>query len=298
MQPFIQADPFKCRMWNLHSRGEERINADECEEEIRSVRKFGQVIPAIGRRISGDPDFEIELICGARRLFIARHLKTPLLVEICDLSDAEALVAMDIENRARKDISAYERGKSFSRWLQTGQFKSQEELAEVLCISESQVSRLLRLARLPAAVVDAFSSSADIREKWGLDIMDILDQPERRSDILRVARRLASHEPRRPSRYVHRQLLASATGGRKAKDEPHDRVVTDDEGSALFRVRQQSNSVALVLSAEKAEPNVVEQIRDQIAEILQQPLGGDAQYPRRKADVGQILPNPHSNLGL
>jgi hypothetical protein len=67
-------------------------------------------------------------------------------------SDREAVIALDVENRHRKDISPYERGTSYKRWLELGHFKCQKELARALEISPSQVSRMLKLAQLPAVV--------------------------------------------------------------------------------------------------------------------------------------------------
>jgi ParB-like chromosome segregation protein Spo0J len=67
-------------------------------------------VPALGRPLHGDLEFDVEIIYGARRLFVARHLNMPLQVELREMSDREALVAMDIENRLRTDISPYERG--------------------------------------------------------------------------------------------------------------------------------------------------------------------------------------------
>src|ERR1700678_2391533 len=121
-----KVNPFRCRVWTLHDRIEEHITEESCRTEIDSFAVHGQVVPVLGRPVLGDPNFDVELIYGARRLFVARHLNQPLLVELCDLSDFEAIVAMDIENRQRSDISPYERGVAFATWLRTGHFASQQ----------------------------------------------------------------------------------------------------------------------------------------------------------------------------
>src|SRR5688572_27296988 len=97
MRTTISADPFKCRVWNLHDRFTSEVNEQTCRAEIDSFSMHGQLVPVLGRRLTDDPDHEIELIYGARRLFAARHLKMPLLVELRDVSDREGLIAMDIE---------------------------------------------------------------------------------------------------------------------------------------------------------------------------------------------------------
>ena len=70
-------------------------------------------------------------------------------MEVRELTDQEAIIALDIENRQRKELSPYERGRSYYLWLHHGLFSSQEALARTLNISASQVSRLISLAQLP-----------------------------------------------------------------------------------------------------------------------------------------------------
>ena len=97
-----------------------------------------------------------------------------LLVECRQIDDRAALIEMDIENRVRMDISAYERGVSYKRWLREGHFASQLEIAKNLGVSEAQISRLLRFSELPAAVVAAFVSPRDIREEWAVVLGEAL----------------------------------------------------------------------------------------------------------------------------
>jgi ParB family chromosome partitioning protein len=256
-------------VWHLHDRLEEDINDDTCRAEIESFRKHGQLIPAIGRRTAVSDDYDIELICGARRLFVARHIKQPLLVELHDFTDREALVAMDLENRQRKDISPYERGLSFARWLSSGHFESQDDIVRALRISASQVSRLLKFARLPAVVVDAFDSPASICEIWGLQLATALENPDFRQAIVSVARSIvAGGEPRPPAAEVYRRLLA-AMSGRKPRKLSRDKIVKSVDGSPLFRVRQQSLAIALLLPMDRVSATQLASIEAAVAAILQ-----------------------------
>src|SRR5690348_8381159 len=108
MQAPVAVNPFRCRMWDLHDRLESYLSPANCRAEIDSFLRHGQLIPAVGRPIKGDPDFDVEVVCGARRLFVARHLNKPLLVELREMTDREVIIAIDIENRQRTDISPYE----------------------------------------------------------------------------------------------------------------------------------------------------------------------------------------------
>jgi ParB family chromosome partitioning protein len=255
-------------MWHLHDRLEEFISEESCRSEIESFEEHGQLIPTIGRRLKDDKHFEIELICGARRLFVARHTRKQLRVELCQLTDKEAIVAMDMENRQRLDVSPYERGMSYSRWLRAGYFESQDDLAKCLGVSPSQVSRLLKLARLPAVVVDAFPSTVEICEGWGLALAEALERPLSRQSMLRKARDIAAAKPRPAAREVYRRLLGASTPGIKPRALVHDEVIRDEAGGALFRVRQQRDSIAVIFSVERAGAAVLGHIKASIATIL------------------------------
>jgi ParB family transcriptional regulator, chromosome partitioning protein len=264
----IATNPFRCRVWELHDRIEWHISAETCREEIESFEKYGQLVPALGRPLKGDPDYDVELIYGARRLFVARHLNKPLLVELREMSDLEAIVAMDIENRLRTDISPYERGRSFARWLRSGQFRNQDEIAHALRISASQVSRLLKLSRIPSVIVAAFDNPTVICEGWGSDLMDALEDPERRKAVLRAARALTEISPRPSAIEVYRRLIAAAPG-RRLRVRTRDEVVTGTSHEALFRIRRQLRTVALLIQTDRVTPLVLDQIKSAIANILQ-----------------------------
>jgi ParB family transcriptional regulator, chromosome partitioning protein len=269
MQPVISVNPFRCQMWPLHDRIESYITEGTCRAEIESFAKHGQLVPVLGRELKDDPNYDIELVYGARRLFVARYLNKPLAVEVRKMSDREALIAMDIENRQRVDISPYERGMSYASWLRSAHFQSQDDIARALKISASKVSRLLKLARLPAVVVDAFCSPAEICEGWGLDLMDALDDSQRRPAVLRKARELRAVEPRRDGRDVYRLLMTAPGLREKLKPRGRTEVVKDLRGNLLFRLRQQRSAIAIVVPTARMSAHALEQIRLSVARILQ-----------------------------
>ena len=237
---------------------------------IESFLEHGQLVPALGRPVAHDPDYDIELIYGARRLFVARHLNKPLLVEVRPVKEAEGIVAMDIENRHRVDISPYERGLSYLRWLRAGYFDSQDHLAKALNVSASQVSRLVKLASLPTAIVAAFRTPVEICETWAMELAECLDEPQRRRSTLTKARAIAASSARPSAREVYRQLLCASVPGRKIKRQAHDKVVGDERGKPLFRIRHQSNTVALLLPVTLVSAQGLERIRDAVREALVQ----------------------------
>jgi ParB family transcriptional regulator, chromosome partitioning protein len=269
MRTIVAIDPFRCRLWQSHDRLEETITQASCETELGSFQQHGQFVPVLGRPVSDDPSCDVELICGARRLFVARKLRKELMVEVRVLTDQEAIIAMDMENRQRKDVSPYERGLSYLRWLRGNHFKSQEELARTLQVCPSRVSRLLKLARLPSVIIDAFESPLEIREAWGADIADGLENPERNRAILQAARAIRAMERRPEAAEVYRRLLLACGKGRKPRATAHDTVVTGRDGSPLFRIRHQRNSVAVLLSVDRTSSSALSEIKRAVADILE-----------------------------
>jgi ParB/RepB/Spo0J family partition protein len=254
-------------MWALHDRLESSISEDTCRQAIESFSKHGQLIPALGRLTKGDPEYDVELIFGARRLFIARHLGRDLRVEVREIGDKEAIISMDAENRLRTDISPYERGMSYARWIRGGHFNSQEDLARTLKTSAAQVSRLLKMARLPSIVVDAFGSPQEIRESWGLLIMDALDDPGRRDATLRAARIIARKQPRPATPDIFRWLVETSSSRRHRGDE-RDHVVRDLSGTPIFRIRRLRSAVALLVPSDKLPAPVLAAVTQQLLELL------------------------------
>jgi len=192
------------------------------------------MIPVLGRPLREDPDYDVELVYGARRLFVARHLGMPLQVELRDVGDREAIVAMDTENQHRKDIGAYERGLSYRRWLRARYFESQDDIARALNISASQVSRLLKIAELPSVIVNAFVSPL---------------------------RALAERVPRLPAHEVYQRLLTCPDTIARSRRKHRDEVVLSARGTPLFRIRYQRTAIALLLPAETVSGNSLKQIR-------------------------------------
>lgn len=283
MSKVISVSPFRCRMWVEHDRLQDHITEESCKAEIESFLKHGQLLPVLGRPIVEDPAFEVELIFGARRLFIARHLNVPLLVELRELADQDAIIALDIENRQRKNLSPYERALSYSNWLRAGYFSSQEEIARALRISPSQISRLLKLARLPSVVVEAFGSPVDLCEGWGLELYEVWQNPESRPVIAAMARAIRRESPRPEASRVFERLMSRPGRTRKAKSRVLDEVVKDDSGMPLFRVRYHRRDVALILSLRIVGHEALEKIKALVASELQEKTSQDVVSGRIRA---------------
>jgi len=157
----IQWDPNRIRLWSGHNREYAHLSEQRCRDLIDGFKRAGQQFPAIVRKVQDHDAFDYEIICGARRHWTATHLGIDLLVEERKLSDKDAFLLQDIENRDREDISDYERACDYAKALPIYFDGKMTAMAEQLQINKGNFSRFLALAELPKEIVDAY---ADIRE--------------------------------------------------------------------------------------------------------------------------------------
>ena len=270
MKRIIEVNPFRCRVWAQHERLEEHITEQNCKAEIQSFEEHGQQIPVLGRPVKGKSDSmcDVELVYGARRLFVARHLNVPLRVEIRDMTDQQAAIALDIENRQRKATSPYERALCYLRWLDAKVFASQEEIAAALRISPSQVSRAIRLAGLPSVLLEAFESPLDVCESWGIDLLALWQDTKRRAELTEIAESLAAESPRPAPDKIFEQLMGPPQE-RKRRARATDEIVRDLQGRTLFRVRRSRNNLAIILGSDQLSRSSLERLKRLLTEKLQ-----------------------------
>lgn len=163
-------DPSRCKMWEHHNRRYELLNEQRCEDLIVGIQAQGkQEFPAIVRKVKSDPNFDFEVICGARRHWaishlIANHYDYKFLIEIRDLDDEEAFRLSDIENRDREDISDYERAEDYHQALKK-YYGSLSQMAARLEVKVDWLSRYLDLVLLPKEVVSLYGDVTQIRTR-------------------------------------------------------------------------------------------------------------------------------------
>ncbi|WP_342482091.1 ParB/RepB/Spo0J family partition protein (plasmid) [Brevundimonas sp. BH3] len=198
-RPQELVDPARCRMWAEHNRDYGLLSYERCSDLIESIKAQGrQEVPAIVRRVKEDPNFDFEVICGARRHWSVSWLRNNnypdfrFLVEIRELTDEEAFRVSDLENRAREDLTALERAKDYLRALELYYGGSQRAMAQRINVTESWLSRYLDLARLPEALKAAFPDSAALSIKHVTQLKPLLKPEDRKARVLQEAKRLAA----------------------------------------------------------------------------------------------------------
>lgn len=194
-------DPAQCRIWELHNRDYAALNAENCADLIESFKAQGrQEVPAIVRRVHGDPDHPYEVICGARRHWTATWMRLhdhpgfKFLVEPRELTDEEAFRIADLENRSRRDLSDYERACDYVRAVDRYYDGSQQRMAERLQVTKSWLSCYLDLGKLPEEIVAAFGSPHVLGISHGAALAPLLRSEQQRRHILLEAKDLGTQQ--------------------------------------------------------------------------------------------------------
>ncbi len=190
-------DPARCRMWAGHNREYSLLNEQRCEDLIESIKAQGrQEMPAIVRRVSGEPDYDFEVICGARRHWSISWLRShnypdfKFLIDVREIGDEEAFRLADIENRARDDLTDLERARDYLRALTAYYDGRQKTMAERLKVSESWLTRYLDLARIPDEITVAFKHPQDLGIRNAIALKALLKPEDRRARVVEEAARL------------------------------------------------------------------------------------------------------------
>ncbi len=179
----IDDNPFQPRLVY----DEERIAAIAA-----SIRQHGLLQAPLGRRM---PDGRVQLAFGHSRLRAFRKLaavipsdmerfgRMPVLLR--DLDDETMALHAWIENRDRKDLTAYEEAKAIERYTSTFGW-TQKAAAEKLQLTQPTIANKLRLLKLPAAALGLLEQGT-ISERQAAALIPLAELPEvSRSTMLNV----------------------------------------------------------------------------------------------------------------
>lgn len=251
-------DPAVCRIWHGHNRDYTALDEVACADLITSLRAQGrQEIPAIVRRVTDDPTWQFEVICGARRHWSVTWLRAhdypdfKFVVEPRELTDEEAFRVADLENRSRKDLSDYERAVDYVRAVERYYDGNQQRMAARLEVTKSWLSRYLELARLPDEILACFASPHVLGISHAAVIAPLLNRPPIRERILEAAEviscvqqahRTSGTAPLAPAAVVARLVQA-------AQDRPKpvfsDEQIRSASGEVILEARRRGRGVVV-----------------------------------------------------
>lgn len=221
-------DPARVRVWAGNARVQAQLNETNCSDLIDSiVAEGGQKVPVVVRRISNETGqtggHEYELVAGTRRHFAISWLRAnnypdqKLLAQVADLDDEAAFRLADIENRARKDISDIERARNYAAALDSHYGGRAVRMAERLKLSKGWLSKMLKAAMIPDAVLAAFADWRELTLNPAYKLAQTIEDPARAKAIVAEAglivgenaRRTADGSPALSGTHVLQRLLAA-----------------------------------------------------------------------------------------
>lgn len=257
----IQINPDECRPWDFANRLTEYLTEDSCHDLIESIRNIGQQIPVLVRQSASGKGYE--LICGARRLFACKQLGIMVKAAVVDLSDKEALLAMDAENRPRQDITPYERAKDYKRWVESGAYKNYAEIIREAGLKKSWFSQLMSLAELDESIIKAFGHPANLKLRWGYHL-HLLCKKDSAFEKAMITSAINIYGLNLPPVSVF-NMLKNAT---KAIPKPEPARWINVGGKKLIKVKLSKSGKAHISLNRKLPDEVLEKILDNMKESI------------------------------
>jgi len=248
----LLVDPARCRMWARHNRRYDLLSEVSCADLLEGLRSQGeQEFPAIVRAVTDSADHDYEVICGARRhwsvsfLRNVEHRPIKFLIEVRDLEDEAAFRLSDVENRARDDISDYERALDYRAAVEDFYNGVARRMAERMEVSDQWLSRFLELAKLPTVIVEAFGDIRELRENHARLIKPLLSDDQARAKVMAAAKALSGEQARRAEagealidagKVIERLRAAGAGKGAAPPAKPGPKIHSSAAGAQLFRL--------------------------------------------------------------
>jgi ParB family chromosome partitioning protein len=221
----LELDPKRVRFSSISNRDERGLNIKDAAflELKNDLARSGQEFPIKVRAIEGDPSNDFEVVAGHRRLKACLELDRETaggfrVLAILDANTAELkniALKMYRENKIREDLSPYEYGRMFRKWIDAGVFKTQTEIAAATRLSQPSVSGYTAVYELPPEIHAAFGDPRRISARWIQELAKALKANE--AGVLELARELTGANPRHTAEAVFEALTNPASGPVKAR---------------------------------------------------------------------------------
>ena len=143
-----------------------------------SIKQHGIIQPLVLRRVQD----KYEIIAGERRFKASQMcgmMQVPAI--ITELDDNESAEVAIIENTQRRELSAIEEAQSYKKLLDR-KYLTQEQLAQRLGTSQSNIANKIRLLSLDKAVQDALMKN-QISERHARSLLRVQD-PKKQVELL------------------------------------------------------------------------------------------------------------------
>lgn len=180
------------------NRLEESFDSDEFFKLADSIlHNRGNVQPIAVRELTPsetppDSPFRYRLISGARRLRACAMHQLPVLAMVQKVQPTRELIDRLVENHLRQPLSPYELGMQLQHILASSESVSRRELARLVGLDVSVVQKAIDIAALPASVIAAFGSAAEIQYRDAKPLKDAVTQS--RDSVIACAESIKGQE--------------------------------------------------------------------------------------------------------
>jgi ParB family chromosome partitioning protein len=232
--PVKKIDPKLIKPSKWANRNEAAFATKEFEALKSEIEAAGgNIQPIKVRPIAKTDPQEYEIVFGHRRHRACLEIGLQAYAIIEELSEADLFTQMDRENRQRADLSAYEQGVMYSKALNDGLFTSMRKMADVLGVNQSNISRAINLARLPAQMLAAFPSLLDLQFRWSTQLTEALEKNN--AAVLEEAKKLAALPAKLNAKEVFSRLIAAAgtLEIEKSKEEKRELKGANGKGGSI-----------------------------------------------------------------
>jgi ParB family transcriptional regulator, chromosome partitioning protein len=238
----LELDPKKIRATQFKNRDDRSLLLHDPKfiQLTKSIAVHGQETPIRVRPVKDALPFEFEIVSGHRRhaACLALDASTNKGFPILALVDAAAAETRDLvlkmyrENADREDLSPYETGMMFKRWLAADIFPTQDAISLATRQSKQNVGRYIALASLPDYLIAAFRDPRVLSLRWStaLTAAASSEAPELKA----LAEELAQRTPAPGPEAVFAELVAQ-TPKRRPRSDPSFESITDGK-QVLFEL--------------------------------------------------------------
>lgn len=182
----VLLDPARIVHGRFRDRHELGFSDAAFQELKRSIQqRNGNVQPILVRPLPAGGAAEYEVVWGHRRHRACAELGIQVRAVVRPLEDREAVLAMAVENENREDLSFYEIARKYGLWLQEGLFESMNQIAQVVGLNRSTVSRVVAISKLPESVVKTLADPRAIGPTWAVRVNKLVEEEPARLDRLK-----------------------------------------------------------------------------------------------------------------
>jgi ParB/RepB/Spo0J family partition protein len=248
--------------------------SDKPFDQLRvSIKRYnGNDIPAKVRPVSGDPDFDYEVVYGHRRHKATLLEATPFFAKIADISDAELVQLMHVENQ-REDLSAFEEAFQFQQWLAEGFYDDATTLAADIGESKSFVSQRMAIIDLPRIIFNALKDPRQLGITAWRDIC--VTYRSDRDAVIQAASDFASDNDdleladKAEVFKIYRKLVS---GNKPRPKEVEVKYVTLPRGTPLFKSEKKASGYSVKFDSTGVVEDIQQEAIEELERFLRQKL--------------------------